>query len=86
MHSNTQISWLNDVMRTQTLVIMHALNGHRLGAGEMHHPIQEHSQNREQLKTLKVDGFNMATNTVYELTSFKDTIIMDVLSVLSQIK
>ena len=34
LHSNLQI----DVMRTQNLTILHALNGHRLGAGEMHLP------------------------------------------------
>ena len=38
LHSNLQI----DVMRTQNLTILHALNGHRLGAGEMHVQIQEH--------------------------------------------
>ena len=66
MHSNMQIAWLNEVMRTQNIILNHALNGHRLGAGEMYVQITEHFRDKEKLKSLKVDGFHWASNTVYE--------------------
>ena len=30
LHSNQQIAWFKEVMRTQLITIRHALNGHRL--------------------------------------------------------
>ena len=66
MHSNMQIAWLNEVMRTQNIILNHALNGHRLGAGEMYVQIAEHFRDKQKLKSLKVDGFHWASNTVYE--------------------
>ena len=36
MNSNSQISLLNKVMHTQNIFLNHALNGHRLGAGELY--------------------------------------------------
>ena len=38
VHSNMQIAWLNEVMRKDNSTLNHALNGHRLGAGEMYVP------------------------------------------------
>ena len=40
MHFNQQIAWLNEVMRTKHITISHALNGHRLGAGESYVQIE----------------------------------------------
>ena len=40
MQSNMQIAWLNKVMRTERITHNHALNDHRLAAGELYVPIQ----------------------------------------------
>ena len=53
-------------MRTQNFILNHALNGHRLGAGEMYVEIQGHFRDKEKLKALKVDGFHWASNTIYK--------------------
>ena len=42
MHSNQQISWVNEVMHTQQNPISDTFDCHSLGAGEVHVPIQPH--------------------------------------------
>ena len=49
MHSNMQITWLSGVMHTQKMVLNYALNGYRLGAGEMYVQIQKDFRDKEKL-------------------------------------
>ena len=44
MYSNKQIAWLNEAMQKQNLILSHALNGQKLGTGEVHLQIYEHFQ------------------------------------------
>ena len=64
MHSNQQISWVNEVMHTQQNPISDSLDCHNLGAGEVHVPIQPHFKDPKKKVQLKVDGYHQATKTL----------------------
>ena len=52
-----RIAWHNEVIQAQNIVLNHVRKGYTLAVGEMYVQIQEHFQDKEKLKALKVDVF-----------------------------